>query len=170
MRSLFVIVFCFLYSVIFACDCKDYSLDQARKINYDNHELIIVGTIIEESAENYKVLVEDVFKGVSDSIIIGSINKCSFKPKKGERWLIYTNYQPDGTIIIDRCSFSRSYSQPINGIVYTVPPPPPPGEETEGYRKEYEMEMKILRLHALVDLVDEINMLRYNKLKLEKAE
>jgi hypothetical protein len=154
-------------SIAFSCKCKHYTLNKARKLNYNNNELIFIGTVLESSDSSYTFIVNEVLKGKADSVIIGGINYCSYKPKKDEIWLVYTNYQSDSTIIINRCSLSRSFSNPVSHIVYDLPvkPPPLPGQKRKIPTKQYLLKKEMIRYRALIDLVEEINILRYKKLE-----
>ncbi|MCK4662312.1 MAG: hypothetical protein KAT68_05570 [Bacteroidales bacterium] len=162
-RIIFIIIISFVYSQnVMSCKCKSYTLLQARKLNYENNELIFIGVGLGISQDTFFMNVIEVLKGEADSIIKGRITDCSFIPNKDEIWLVYTNFEKDSSIIIDGCSLSRSYNAPEGIIDYDIPPPPMPGHMPT---KEFKYQMELLHLQALVDLNEEINLLRNTKNK-----
>lgn len=91
----------------YSCSCTHYKITQEI---YDNYSLIFTGEIVEvEDCDNFgyqkfTFQIEQVFKGQTTKFISGLNNcggVCNFLYKKGQKWLVYSNPNPNGYGLIN---------------------------------------------------------------------
>lgn len=107
MKVILTIPLLFICSIAFACDCKYSSLRHASK-NYRN---IIVGEVLEQTGNQYKVRILKKWKGdlniYSPVTLSQGMNSCDmYKLINEETYLFYFN---DNSISI--CSRSEVYKR-----------------------------------------------------------
>lgn len=160
----FILVLLFLPNVLLGSDCNILSKLEL----YNNADLVFTGYVIESSEHEYKIWVQEVFKGNLVDTIVGVSDQNHLHPKKGTTWLIYTSELDGGSIFIDPCSGSKSFESPYGYHDISVTPPPPL-EIYESPSDLYFME-QIQRSKSLNELYFEITGLREMNLKKKITE
>lgn len=172
MKSHFLVILLFFHwGYSSACDCLMIkNLKEAQKSSYEENELIFVGRVTEIRDDgSYKLEIFELFKGeLNGSNIINGIwgDSCAIIPQNlNETWLIYTNFNSEGTISISQCDLSRSFQFPFYYGSHLLPPPPPFGLNDPLKILELESLTIEYKKIALNELKTEIEFLRKMKTK-----
>lgn len=157
------IVFLFLVlinSSLLACNCKDFSIIEARKYSYFDSDVIFLAKILSITDNNVaNVQIIEVFKGSINFSTVDVIFKpCNIIPVIGKKWLIYSEYDKN-KIVVKECSISRGFDNAYFFNFYKLPDPLPPNHNAQE-EEIFDLKIKILNLQANLDLADEIDILR----------
>jgi len=157
-KVFFIVIFLLaLNNSIYSYDCKKMNIDEARALNYENNDVIFIGKVIKTDKTLFTFKVIEVFKGKSDTIYQVQINS-NLNINLGDKCLIYAHYQNESkNLIINECSISRSFCNPVIFNIYDIPHPPLNFEEDED---KFNNSMKLLQLQSKIDLVEEVSWLR----------
>ena len=120
-----ILIFIAISNKSYTCDCKEFT----KAMEFDNSDLVFIGTILEMFDDHFFIKPIEVFKGSSailDSTYKAPFGDCLINPNTGERWLIYANTTNKGIIKVSTCGYSRSFSFPYYFGKNVIPPPVPP--------------------------------------------
>ena len=117
-RIVFVLLVILLPRTVYGNDCSFLSKYEL----YSNSDVIFTGYVIESNNIEYKIWVQEVFKGRLTDTLVGIVDKNYLHPKKGTTWLVYASGLEDGEVSIDPCSGSKSFERPygyhdVSGII-----------------------------------------------------
>lgn len=123
MKILNAFGFVFIMSLSNDCLGNDCSKQSKSEI-YSDSDLVFIGYVIESNDINYKVLVEEIFKGSPSDTLIGIVDKNFVHPQKGSNWLFYISGFNNENIYFDFCSGSKSFEFPygFHDISRLIPP------------------------------------------------
>ena len=86
--------------------------------------MVFIGYIFESNDRNYKIYVDEIFKGYPPDTLIGVVDEDFIHPQKGTTWLFYINGFGDGNVYVNICSGSKSFEFPygFHDVSRLVPP------------------------------------------------
>lgn len=147
-----------LSTSLFATDCKSLKIAEARKINLTNSDVVFLGIKIKD-IEGGKSLfkVTTLYKGTTVSLITVNI-KSLFFPKIGDVCLIYGKNTESKELLINECSISRSFQNPINYIIHKYPIAPNPNNLAKDSVR-FNSDLAILKINSRIELLEELLLL-----------
>jgi hypothetical protein len=107
-RIVFVLLVILLSRTVYGNDCSFLSKYEL----HNNSDVIFTGYVIESNNFEYKIWVQEVFKGSLTDTLVGIVDQNYLHPKKGTTWLVYASGLEDGEVFIDACSGSKSFQRP----------------------------------------------------------
>lgn len=151
-----------MHTSLFSFNCKRMNIEDAKQINYINSDVIFIGEAIKVEQTVIVFRVMEFLKGNVNVFCKVQIES-NLYINIGDKCLIYANYQNESNrLVIDECSISRSFNNPLILHVYDLPPPPMNFQDDI---EKFKNEMKFLELQAKIDLIEEVGWLRSKKNK-----
>lgn len=148
-RLKYILIFIFLRSAVWACECPQTTLSRHE---CDKYDLIFKGRIkaVKACSENSNgsavFEVDELYKGSAGKefrVLFECNVSCAQPFLQGDEWIIYTTYRHMNDAKMDWCSRSRKYFKIENQDFYKV-----------NFGNDYEEELKFLRdslgLHRLL--------------------